>query len=44
VYTGLRRKSEDWLARNQDKVLEWSNMHTHELGKKVTIMKLRFTQ
>ena len=27
----LRRKSKDWLARNQDTVSEWGNMSTHGL-------------
>ena len=25
-HAALRRKSKDWLARNQDNVSEWSNM------------------
>ena len=25
-HTALRRKSKDWLARNQDNVSEWSDM------------------
>jgi len=27
----LRRKSKDWLARNQNNVSEWSNMSTRRL-------------
>ena len=27
----LRRKSTDWLARNQDNVSEWGDMSTHGL-------------
>ena len=27
----LRRKSKDWLARNQNNVLEWSDMSTRGL-------------
>ena len=27
----LRRKSKDWLARNQNNVFEWSNMSTRGL-------------
>ena len=27
----LRRKSKDWLARNQNNVSEWGDMSTHEL-------------
>jgi hypothetical protein len=27
----LRRKSKDWLARNQNNVSEWSNMSTRGL-------------
>jgi hypothetical protein len=27
-HTALRRKSKDWLARNQDNVSEWSGMST----------------
>ena len=27
----LRRKSNDWLARNQDNVSEWSDISTHGL-------------
>ena len=30
-YTALRRKSKDWLARNQNNVSEWSDMSTHGL-------------
>ena len=30
-HTALRRKSKDWLARNQDNVSEWSDMSTHGL-------------
>ena len=30
-HTALRRKSKDWLARNQNNVSEWSDMHTHRL-------------
>ena len=28
-YTELRRKSKDWLSRNQNNVSEWSDMSTH---------------
>jgi hypothetical protein len=27
-YAALRRKSKDWLARNQNNVSEWSDMST----------------
>ena len=27
----LRRKSKDWLARNQNNVSEWSDMSTREM-------------
>ena len=30
-YTSLRRKSKDWLVRNQNNVSEWSNMSTRGL-------------
>ena len=30
-HTALRRKSKDWLARNQNNVYEWSDMSTHGL-------------
>jgi hypothetical protein len=30
-HTAVRRKSKDWLARNQDNVSEWSDMSTHGL-------------
>ena len=30
-HAALRRKSKDWLARNQDNVSEWSDMSTHVL-------------
>jgi hypothetical protein len=30
-HTALRRKSKDWLARNQNNVFEWSDMSTHGL-------------
>ena len=29
--TALRRKSKDWLVRNQDNVSEWSDMSTRGL-------------
>jgi hypothetical protein len=31
VYTALRRKNKDWLARNQDNVSEWGDMSTRGL-------------
>jgi hypothetical protein len=30
-YAALRRKSKDWLARNQDNVSEWSDMSIRRL-------------
>jgi hypothetical protein len=30
-HAAFRRKSKDWLARNQDNVSEWSAMSTREL-------------
>ena len=30
-HAALRRKSKDWLARNQNNVSEWSNMSTRGL-------------
>jgi hypothetical protein len=30
-YAALRRKSKDWLARNQDNVSEWGNMSVRGL-------------
>ena len=30
-HAALRRKSKDWLARNQDNVSEWSDMSTRRL-------------
>jgi hypothetical protein len=30
-HVALRRKSKDWLARNQNNVSEWSDMSIHEL-------------
>ena len=30
-HTALRRKSKDWLARNQDNVSEWGDMCIHGL-------------
>ena len=30
-HTALRRKSRDWLARNQDNVSEWGNISTRAL-------------
>ena len=30
-YASLRRKSKDWLARNQNNVSEWSDMSTRRL-------------
>ena len=29
--TALRNKSKDWLAQNQDRMSEWSDMSIHEL-------------
>ena len=29
LLAALRSKSKDWLARNQDNVLKWSDMSTH---------------
>jgi hypothetical protein len=31
MHADLRRKSKDWLARNQDNVSEWSNMYIRGL-------------
>jgi hypothetical protein len=31
LYATLRRKSNDWVVRNQDNVSEWSGMCTREL-------------
>ena len=30
-HAALRRKSKDWLARNQNNVFEWSDMSIREL-------------
>jgi len=30
-HAALRRKSKDWLARNQNNESEWSDMSTHRL-------------
>jgi hypothetical protein len=30
-HAALRRKSKDWLVRNQDNVSEWSYISTHRL-------------
>jgi hypothetical protein len=30
-HAALRKKSKDYLARNQNNVSEWSDMSTHEL-------------
>jgi hypothetical protein len=30
-HAALRRKSKDWLARNQDNVSEWGDMSIHRL-------------
>jgi hypothetical protein len=30
-HAALRRKSKDWLARNQNNVSKWSNMFNHRL-------------
>ena len=30
-HAALRRKSKDWLARNQDNMSEWGDMSIHEL-------------
>ena len=31
-HAALRRKSKDWLARNQDNVFEWGNMSIRGLS------------
>ena len=31
-HAALRRKSKDWLARNQNNVFEWSDMSTRGLS------------
>jgi hypothetical protein len=31
AHAALRRKSKDWLARNQDNLSEWGDMSIHEL-------------
>jgi len=31
VHAALRRKSKDWLARNQDNVSEWNDMSIRRL-------------
>jgi hypothetical protein len=31
MHAPLRRKSKDWLARNQDNVSKWGNMSIHGL-------------
>ena len=31
THTALRRKSKDWLARNQDNVSEWGDMSIRRL-------------
>ena len=30
-HAGSRRKSKDWLARNEDNVSEWGDISIHEL-------------
>jgi len=30
-HAALKRKSKDWLARNQDNVSEWGDMYFHRL-------------
>ena len=30
-HAALRRKSKDWLARNQDNMCDWGDMSIHEL-------------
>jgi predicted LPLAT superfamily acyltransferase len=30
-HTAVRRKSKDWLSRNQDNVAEWGDMSIHGL-------------
>jgi hypothetical protein len=30
-HAALRRKSKDWLSRNQNNVFEWNDMSTHGL-------------
>ena len=36
-HAALRRKSKDWLARNQTNVSEWSNMSTRGLFSELAI-------
>jgi hypothetical protein len=43
-HAALRRKSKDWLARNLDNVLEWSNKSTHKNPiKRVGLVSLKLT-
>ena len=39
-HAALRRKSKDWLARDQNNVSEWSDMSTRLLRRTVTLDKL----
>ena len=32
THAALRRKSKDWLGRNQNNVSEWSDMSTQRVG------------
>ena len=43
-HTALRRKSKDWLARNQDNVSEWGDMSIHgQLFQWTSTIKIQLT-
>ena len=42
-HAALRRKSKDWLARNQDNVSEWSDMSTRRLVSVSSTIKIQLS-
>ena len=42
-HAALRRKSKDWLARNQNNVSEWSNMFNHRLFQLTSTIKIKLS-
>ena len=40
-HAALRRKSKDWLARNQNNVSDWSDMFNHRLFQWASTMKIK---
>jgi hypothetical protein len=42
-HSALRRKSKDWLARNQDNVSVWGHMSIHGLFQSASTIKIQLS-